>query len=119
MLQDIAPHVYAVEFREQEAKEQDRLLCYAENRLLALDREELDFPRCGDLPRSMRQARYLFSIDGEAYFLHQGPPPEEVPGCLFSGFPAAGFPAAGKAAVRISGQTVHTLLLPGHPVPEN
>ena len=81
MLQDIAPHVYAVEFREQEAKEQDRLLCYAGNRLLALDREELDFPRCGDLPRSMQQARYLFSIDGEAYFLHQGPPPEEVPGC--------------------------------------
>ncbi|MBQ3286851.1 MAG: NAD(+) diphosphatase [Firmicutes bacterium] len=80
MLQDIAPHAYAVEFKEKSPKEGDRLLCYAGGRLLAKGGEELDFPCVTDLPEAMESSRYLFSIDGTAYFLYQGDALSEQPG---------------------------------------
>lgn len=72
MLHDIASHIYAVEYREQKPRPQDKLLCYAGERLLILDREELDFPCWGRLSAGAASARYLFSIDDCAYFLHLG-----------------------------------------------
>ena len=83
MLQDIAPHVYAVEFSEQEPQKEDKLLCYQENRMLALDGEELNFPSCGQLGQTAESCRYLFSIDGQAYFLHLGEALVEQEGCHY------------------------------------
>ena len=83
MLQDIAPHVYAVEFKEQTPKSRDRLLCYDGDRLLCRDGEELEFPDCGDFPAASEAARYLFSIDDTAYFLHQDSPLPEQADCRY------------------------------------
>lgn len=72
MLQDIAPHAYAVEYKEKSPQDGDRLLCYQGGRMLTLDGEELDFPGFDLFPEAAAGPRYLFSIDDTAYFLYQG-----------------------------------------------
>ena len=85
MLQDIAPHAYAVEFKEQAPGPQDKLLCYDGDRMLAVDKEELDFPSVTEFPEATASSRYLFSIDGTAYFLYQGEPLTEQDGLVWRG----------------------------------
>ena len=83
MLQDIAPHHYAVEFSEQPPREDDLLLCYDKGRLLALTGEELEFPTCGRLRAPASACRYLFAIDAQACFLHLGAPLPEGQGLRY------------------------------------
>ncbi|MBO7668870.1 MAG: NAD(+) diphosphatase [Firmicutes bacterium] len=83
MLQDIAPHLYAVEFKEKRPRAEDRLLCYDGGRLLAKDGEELDFPGFSLFPEAAEGSRYLFSIDETAYFLHRGEALPEGRGCVY------------------------------------
>lgn len=83
MLQDIFPHEYNVSYTAHSCRDEDLLLCYDQRGLLALAGAEgsgLAFPCCGQLQVGPEQAQYLFSVDGERYFLYTGPALEESAG---------------------------------------
>ena len=74
MIQDIEPKKLLNPFRgDAEAGPDDRVVvCYRKKYLLRLDAEQglLDFPAAGELPEEKRKELvYLFSIDGEGYYL--------------------------------------------------
>lgn len=77
MIQDIYPKVYSNAFTPRAPKEGDKLFCFSEKGLLAKQAEDgtVLLPPCENA-----EARYLFSIDGCAYFLHLGTPIEETNG---------------------------------------
>ena len=88
MLQDIFPHIYHSEYRNQAPKDTDILILQKENQLLLGRRENSSLPSGGSpskeealscplptfaqiralYPDTVKDAFYLFSIDDQAYF---------------------------------------------------
>lgn len=76
MLQDIEPHQFRNEFVNRKLGMEDYILVFQENRLLLREmNSEIMIPRVmdfGDLYFDLqRYSQYLFSVDGENYFLIQ------------------------------------------------
>lgn len=74
MIQDIAPHRFDNAYRPAEPKKDSIALCYKEKFcLLKMTEEEIRFPAFRELeisnPDIYENATYLFSIDGEHYYL--------------------------------------------------
>lgn len=74
MIQDIGPHRYDNAFRAKRPVRESRLLYFKQKQVLArLDETELEFPTFGELEAEndglYDNAVFLFSIDGEDFFL--------------------------------------------------
>lgn len=74
MIQDIGPHRYDNAFRAKRPVEESRLLYFKQKQVLVrFDGDELEFPTFGDLKEGNEglydNAVFLFSIDGEDFFL--------------------------------------------------
>ncbi len=75
MIQDIAPHIYHNEYRPVPPTKDSYVLSYQEKDLLVkkLGEKEMDFPRFSELeqdnPGIYENCQYLFSIDGQNYYL--------------------------------------------------
>ena len=78
MIQDIFPHRLDISFALPEQQTDDFVLCF-QGRKIAL-REDGSYPRRRELP-PLAGSQYLFSIDGEHYFLGRCEQ-EELPGKL-------------------------------------
>ena len=78
MIQDIFPHRLDISFALPEQQTDDFVLCF-QGRKIAL-REDGSYPRRRELP-PLAESQYLFSIDGEHYFLGRCEQ-EELPGEL-------------------------------------
>ena len=78
MIQDIFPHRLDIGFALPEQQTDDFVLCF-QGRKIAL-REDGSYPRRRELP-PLAENQYLFSIDGEHYFLGRCEQ-EELPGKL-------------------------------------
>ncbi len=78
MIQDIFPHRLDISFALPEQQTDDFVLCF-QGRKIAL-REDGSYPRRRELP-PLAESQYLFSIDGEHYFLGRCEQ-EELPGKL-------------------------------------
>lgn len=89
MIQEIAPHHFDLTFRHQAARDDDFLLYIRENRTLLRKGAdgEYELPRFADFPDEKEQAKknacYLFSIDGTAYFYVPGLEKEETGDYVF------------------------------------
>ena len=73
MLQDIAPHIYDVTYRNVNAGDEDIMLIYRDGALLCrMDGEEISYPRVKDIeevcPQVKDRAEFLFRIDDTGYF---------------------------------------------------
>lgn len=73
MIQDIAPHRYDVAYRKQEARDQDIILLYQNDRLLCrMDEHTIAYPSVKEVakvfPEVYQKAKYLFCIDDTVYF---------------------------------------------------
>lgn len=81
MFQDIFPHIYHNEFSTASARDRDHILIFSEGGLLCrVEDDALLLPRLGELGPDFGAAKHLFTIDDTGYFLHEGQPPETVPG---------------------------------------
>ena len=76
MIQDIAPHTYDNTFRIQKPEGKDFMFCIGKNRIFLRSgsgKGVLEIPRTEEilpyLPDAGERAVYLFSIDGDPYFL--------------------------------------------------
>ena len=74
MIQDIAPHRYDNAYKPKAPEKDSIVLCYKERScLLKMTEEGIRFPVFRELeeenPEIYEKATYLFSIDGERYYL--------------------------------------------------
>ncbi|MEA5142759.1 MAG: NAD(+) diphosphatase [Oscillibacter sp.] len=74
MIQDITPHQYDRTYRLDAAKPRDHVLCYAGGGVLLRRQGDVwSAPRFFDFPEEevslRKEARHLFNVDGEGYFL--------------------------------------------------
>lgn len=77
MIQDIAPHIFHNEYKSLAPTDQSYILCFEERSvLLATDTEEIQPPRAKQIGQ-VGETTYLFSIDGDDFFL--AGKPEEIP----------------------------------------
>ncbi len=84
MIQEIAPHRYDNHYEPLPPSPEDTVFLFAPPQMLAREGEgrEIRFPRLKDFARLPGELIYLFSIDGEKFFLAQ--PDGEVGGPGFS-----------------------------------
>ena len=77
MIQDIAPHIFRNEYSPAAPTADSLALCFDEDKVLVRVDEAartVSFPRFADLPEEPADScRYLFSLDGTAYFWHKTP----------------------------------------------
>lgn len=76
MLQDIAPHKFHIEYKNEQPDDKDWVLCYRKNEVLvdSTDPQECRIPTVGELKEKglmpgMKFCHYLFSIDEMNFFL--------------------------------------------------
>lgn len=70
MIQDIAPKIMYNRFQEKKAEQQSVMLIYDGSEVLVYKTDdELRFPPYEEVEQSLEEARYLFKIDDEEYFL--------------------------------------------------
>lgn len=76
MIQDIGPHIYHNEYREQSPGPGDRVLFYEGGKALCrVEEDRLHYPVWEESGEEGGPYRYLFSIDHGRYFLGLGHPP--------------------------------------------
>ena len=82
MIQEIAPHRYDNHYEPLSPSPDDRVFLFAPPQMLAREGEgrEIRFPRLKDFTRLPGELTYLFSIDGEKFFLAQPDGEWEAPG---------------------------------------
>ncbi len=69
MIQDIAPHIYHVEFKNLQPKEEDAILVFKNNQLLIRDQDKIVFLQSKELVAEQRErCRYLFAVDEMRFF---------------------------------------------------
>lgn len=77
MIQDIEPRVFHNEFHIKEARSADTLFCFKNGELLCeMQGENIAFPTVEKLNAASESCTFLFSIDGDDFYLWQG---EEMP----------------------------------------
>lgn len=82
MFQDIFPHVYHNEFSRKAPTEEDHILIFSDCGLLCRAEDgALQLPTVGQLGADRPQ--YLFTIDETAYYLQEGPAPENTAGWTY------------------------------------
>lgn len=70
MIQDIAPKMMYNQFQDKKVENNSFMLIYNENEVLVIKTEDtLSFPRYEEMEASLTEARFLFRIDEEEYFL--------------------------------------------------
>ena len=85
MIQNIEPHVYRNEYVPEPPKE-DSVILYYEGRkiLVKIEDQEISFLTFKEAavynPDVYEEYTYLFSIDGQGYYLAEGIDPENFPG---------------------------------------
>ena len=82
MIQEIAPHRYDNRYEPLPPSPEDTVFLFAPPQMLAREGEgrEIHFPRLKDFTRLPGELIYLFSIDGEKFFLAQPDGEWEAPG---------------------------------------
>lgn len=82
MIQEIAPHRYDNHYEPLSPSPDDRVFLFSPPQMLAREGEgrEIRFPRLKDFTRLPGELTYLFSIDGEKFFLAQPDGEWEAPG---------------------------------------
>ena len=82
MIQEIAPHRYDNHYEPLSPSPNDRVFLFSPPKMLAREGEgrEIRFPRLKDFARLPGELIYLFSIDGEKFFLAQPDGEWEAPG---------------------------------------
>ena len=82
MIQEIAPHRYDNRYEPLPPSPEDTVFLFSPPKMLAREGEgrEIRFPRLKDFPRLPGELTYLFSIDGEKFFLAQPDGEWEAPG---------------------------------------
>ena len=82
MIQEIAPHRYDNHYEPLPPSPEDTVFLFAPPQMLAREGEgrEIRFPRLKDFARLPGELIYLFSIDGEKFFLAQPDGEWEAPG---------------------------------------
>lgn len=82
MIQEIAPHRYDNHYEPLPPSPEDTVFLFAPPQMLAREGEgrEIRFPRLKDFTRLPGELTYLFSIDGEKFFLAQPDGEWEAPG---------------------------------------
>ena len=82
MIQEIAPHRYDNRYEPLPPSPEDTVFLFAPPQMLAREGEgrEIRFPRLKDFTRLPGELTYLFSIDGEKFFLAQPEGEWEAPG---------------------------------------
>ena len=82
MIQEIAPHRYDNHYEPLSPSPDDRVFLFSPPKMLAREGEgrEIRFPRLKDFARLPVELIYLFSIDGEKFFLAQPDGEWEAPG---------------------------------------
>lgn len=82
MIQEIAPHRYDNHYEPLSPSPDDRVFLFSPPKMLAREGEgrEIRFPRLKDFTRLPGELTYLFSIDGEKFFLAQPDGEWEAPG---------------------------------------
>ena len=82
MIQEIAPHRYDNHYEPLSPSPDDRVFLFSLPKMLAREGEgrEIRFPRLKDFARLPGELIYLFSIDGEKFFLAQPDGEWEAPG---------------------------------------
>lgn len=82
MIQEIAPHRYDNHYEPLSPSPDDRVFLFSPPKMLAREGEgrEIRFPRLKDFARLPGELTYLFSIDGEKFFLAQPDREWEAPG---------------------------------------
>lgn len=82
MIQEIAPHRYDNHYEPLSPSPDDRVFLFSPPKMLAREGEgrEIRFPRLKDFTRLPGELIYLFSIDGEKFFLAQPDGEWEAPG---------------------------------------
>lgn len=82
MIQEIAPHRYDNRYEPLSPSPDDRVFLFSPPKMLAREGEgrEIRFPRLKDFARLPGELIYLFSIDGEKFFLAQPDGEWEAPG---------------------------------------
>lgn len=82
MIQEIAPHRYDNHYEPLSPSPEDTVFLFAPPQMLAREGEgrEIRFPRLKDFARLPGELIYLFSIDGEKFFLAQPDGEWEAPG---------------------------------------
>ena len=82
MIQEIAPHRYDNHYEPLSPSPDDRVFLFSPPKMLAREGEgrEIHFPRLKDFTRLPGELIYLFSIDGEKFFLAQPDGEWEAPG---------------------------------------
>lgn len=82
MIQEIAPHRYDNHYEPLSPSPDDRVFLFSPPKMLAREGEgrEIRFPRLKDFARLPGELTYLFSIDGEKFFLAQPDGEWEAPG---------------------------------------
>ena len=82
MIQEIAPHRYDNRYEPLPPSPEDTVFLFAPPQMLAREGEgrEIHFPRLKDFARLPGELIYLFSIDGEKFFLAQPDGEWEAPG---------------------------------------
>ena len=85
MIQEIAPHRYDNHYEPLSPSPDDRVFLFSPPKMLAREGEgrEIRFPRLKDFTRLPGELTYLFSIDGEKFFLAQPDGEWEAPGFSF------------------------------------
>ncbi len=85
MIQEIAPHRYDNHYEPLSPSPDDRVFLFSPPKMLAREGEgrEIRFPRLKDFARLPGELIYLFSIDGEKFFLAQPDGEWEAPGFSF------------------------------------
>ena len=75
MIQDIQPHSFRIEYQEQQANDEDTLLCYQNQTVLMAQTEDGSFhlPTVGEAVKAgvladARQCTYLFAVDQMRFF---------------------------------------------------
>ena len=82
MIQEIAPHRYDNRYEPLPPSPEDTVFLFSPPKMLAREGEgrEIRFPRLKDFTRLPGELTYLFSIDGEKFFLAQPDGEWEAPG---------------------------------------
>ena len=82
MIQEIEPHRYDNHYEPLSPSPDDRVFLFSPPKMLAREGEgrEIRFPRLKDFTRLPGELTYLFSIDGEKFFLAQPDGEWEAPG---------------------------------------
>ncbi len=69
MFQDITPHIFDNQYRNVEAEDESYFIYASGGNVLIKENGEFFIPRIGEFDRGLFRAVYLFSMDGQSFFM--------------------------------------------------